>query len=57
MRIIIYYVAEATATGNGQTEETKGSNSKTFTQEEVDAIVATRPKCEADKSIYIVLDF
>lgn len=36
--------AEATATGNGQTEETKGSNSKTFTQEEVDAIVATRLK-------------
>ena len=42
--------AEATATGNGQTEETKGSNSKTFTQEEVDAIVAARLKREAGKS-------
>lgn len=46
--------AEATTTGNGQTEETKGSNSKTFTQEEVDAIVAARLKCEAGGSYLII---
>lgn len=42
--------AEAATTGNGATEEVKGSNSKAFTQDEVDAIVAAQVKREASKS-------
>lgn len=39
----------ATATDTGTTEATKGGNSKTFTQEEVDAMLAARVKREAAK--------
>lgn len=39
----------ATTTDTGTTEATKGSNSKTFTQEEVDAMLAARVKREAAK--------
>lgn len=39
----------ATTTDTGITEATKGGNSKTFTQEEVDAMLAARVKREAAK--------
>lgn len=39
----------ATTTDTGTTEATKGGNSKTFTQEEVDAMLAARVKREAAK--------
>lgn len=39
----------ATTTDAGTTEATKGGNSKTFTQEEVDAMLAARVKREAVK--------
>ena len=39
----------ATTTDAGTTEATKGGNSKTFTQEEVDAMLAARVKREAAK--------
>lgn len=39
----------ATATDTGTTEATKGGNSKTFIQEEADAMLAARAKREAAK--------
>lgn len=41
--------ANATTADTGTTEATKGGNSKTFTQEEVDAMLAARVKREAAK--------
>lgn len=41
--------ASATTTDAGTTEATKGGNSRTFTQEEVDAMLAARVKREAAK--------